>query len=75
MVPLTLKKLKLECRNVIICLVLYFLYTYDLPELDNNAIFTFADDTTILILSRNNTETANKLCSNFQNWMKNGKSN
>lgn len=51
--------------------VLYLLYTYDLPELDNNTVATFADDTAIIAVGKDNTVTANSLQSainKFQNW-------
>lgn len=53
--------------------VLYLLYTHDLPEPENNTVATFADDTAILTVGENNTDTANKLqnaINKFQKWTK-----
>lgn len=53
--------------------VLYLLYTCDLPEFDNYCLATFADDTAILAVGKDNVETANKLqnaISKFQKWTK-----
>jgi hypothetical protein len=41
--------------------VLYLMYTSDLPELQNNTIATFADDTAILTVGSSNREATEKL--------------
>jgi hypothetical protein len=41
--------------------VLYLLYTCDIPTLENDTIATFADDTAILTVGKNNEEATEKL--------------
>lgn len=53
--------------------VLYLLYTSDLPTLNQNVVATFADDTAILAVGDNNTESTEKLQNaivQIQNWTK-----
>jgi len=39
----------------------YFLYTSDLPTFEQNVVATFADDTAIMAIGDNNTESTEKL--------------
>jgi hypothetical protein len=41
--------------------ILYFLYTSDLPTLEQNVVATFADDTAIMVIGDNNSESTEKL--------------
>lgn len=41
--------------------VLYLLYTCDIPELEDDTLATFADDTAVLALGKSNEEATNKL--------------
>lgn len=41
--------------------ILYLLYTGDLPELENSTLATFADDTAILAVGKDNVESTQKL--------------
>lgn len=53
--------------------VLYLLYTSDLPELENNTVATFADDTAILAVGNSNEESTEKLqaaITQIHNWTK-----
>lgn len=42
-------------------LVLYLLYTNDIPKLDNNTVATFVDDTAILTVGNDHNEAAKNL--------------
>jgi retron-type reverse transcriptase len=55
--------------------ILYLLYISDLPELGNNTVATFADDTAILAVGTSNEESTGKLqtaINQIQIWTKNG---
>jgi len=41
--------------------VLYLLYTSDLPTFQQNVVATFADDTAIMAIGNNSTESTEKL--------------
>lgn len=54
--------------------VLYLLYTSDIPQLENDTIATFADDTAILAVGESHEEAANKLQTSINQiniWTKN----
>jgi len=53
--------------------VLYLLYTSDLPTFEQNVVAEFADDTAIMAIGDNNTESTEKLqaaITKVQSWIR-----